>query len=172
MPDSENRPNPGRVSDLPFDSDTDVEEQPKTVPRPGRVRPADVMLVMLGGAVGVAVRYVLTRIAASSLSGPVIMMMINIAGCLLLGVLLEFLALRGTDRGHRRTLRLLVGTGMLGGFTSYSTFTVGIGELLRSGHLAGGVGYGLGSVLAGVLAAALGVWMASRLSGTRREGRP
>lgn len=172
MPESGDGTDPGQTPELPLDSDTDVEEHPGSAPRPPRVHPADVALVTVGGAVGVAARSVLTRVTAPALSGPAIMMMINIAGCVVLGVLLEFLALRGTDHGHRRTIRLMVGTGTLGGFTSYSTFTVGIHGLLQSGQVAGGIGYGVGSVVAGVLAAALGVAVASRLQPTPRRPRP
>lgn len=148
---------------LPFDSDADIEDQPAGPPSPDRVHPRDALFVISGGAVGVASRHLITTVTASQLAQPVIIMVINIAGCLLLGMLLEYLAGRGPDHGHRRAIRLLVGTGMLGGFTTYSTFTVGVQQLLRSGQVVAGVGYGVGSVLAGVLAAAVGVWLGGRV---------
>lgn len=158
---------PAESAELPFDSDTDVADQRIGPPRPARVHPADAALVVVGGGTGVAARYLITAATTPRLTEPLITMVINVVGCLLLGLLLESLALRGTDGGHRRTARLLVGTGMLGGFTTYSTFTVEIQQMLRSGEVLAGVGYGVGSVLLGVAAAAAGVSLSARVHGRR-----
>lgn len=82
---------------------------------------------------------------------------INVCGSLLLGLLLEAIAESGRDAGWRRGLRLGVGTGVIGGFTTYSTFSVETVLLLRSGHWLLATGYALASVVTGVVAAMLGV---------------
>lgn len=124
-------------------------------------RPVYLVVVAVGGAVGVETRFLITDAVAPAMSAPAITFVINIVGSLLLGVLLEALALRGPDQGVRRRLRLLVGTGFLGGFTTYSTLAVDAATLLADGHPDAGIAYGLGSVIAGVLAAAVGVWAAA-----------
>ncbi len=156
----------GKDRQLPVDSDTDVVERSGRPPRPLGVHPGDLALVIVGGAVGVAARDVATRIAMPGLTEPGITVIVNVAGCLLLGLLLETLA----SRGRRRTTRLLAGTGALGGFTSYSTFAVDVYQMLESGRLFSALGYGLGSVLAGVLAAAAGIWIGAALH-RRSAGR-
>jgi CrcB protein len=148
---------------LPVDSDTDVVDRCRRPLRPLGVHPRDLLWVIIGGAIGVAARDVATQAAMASLTEPGITIVINVTGCLLLGLLLETLTSRGADHGRRRRTRLLAGTGALGGFTSYSTFAVGVCQMLASGRLIGGLGYGLGSVLAGVLAAAGGVWVGAVL---------
>lgn len=130
-------------------------------------RPVYLAVVALGGAVGAEVRYQLTDAVAPAMSAPAITFVINVVGSLLLGVLLESLALRGPDVGVRRLLRLLLGTGFLGGFTTYSSLAVDAATYLDSGHWDTAIGYGLGSVISGVLAAAVGIWIAIAL---RRRG--
>jgi CrcB protein len=125
--------------------------------------------VGIGGAAGVAARFLITDAAAPRLSQPVVTLMINIAGCLLLGVLLEALARAGDDHGIRRNLRLLLGTGVLGGFTTYSTFAVDTATLVGP-HPGLAVLYGLGSILLGCLAAAAGVWIAGGAHRHRARG--
>ncbi|WP_255956231.1 MULTISPECIES: CrcB family protein [Aeromicrobium] len=117
-----------------------------------------VLLVLIGGAVGTLVRAVLEdTFAAGPGEWPWTTFAINVSGSFLLGALVSALAVRGDDSGGRRRVRLAVGTGVLGGFTTYSTFIVEVDELLRDGALGLGAAYALGSVVAGVLAAGLGV---------------
>ena len=72
-------------------------------------------------------------------------------------MLLEAIAESGRDTGWRRGVRLGVGTGVMGGLTTYSTFSVETVLLLRSGHWLLATGYAVASVVTGVLAAMLGV---------------
>ncbi|SJN37995.1 CrcB protein [Micrococcus luteus Mu201] len=85
---------------------------------------------------------------------------INITGALALGVLLEALAHRGPDAGRRRVLRLLLGTGVLGGFTTYSTLAESTAALFLDGHGLAGTGYALLTVLSGAIATACGLVVA------------
>ena len=126
-------------------------------------------LIFVGGSVGTALR------AGLAGSFPVVVgewpwvtFWVNLAGALLLGVLVEGLAATGPDAGWRRAMRLGAGTGLLGGFTTYSTFSVEVVELARVGAWPLAVGYAVASVLAGVVTAGFGMWGARRLL----AGRP
>jgi CrcB protein len=135
------------------------------VPPPERavhLRPAMLALVAAGGAVGTAAREGL-GLAIPVVGGlPVAILVVNLLGAFVLGLLLEALLRQGPDVGGRRLLRLTVGTGFCGGFTTYSTLAVGVAELLRAGSSGLGIGYALGSVLLGGLAAWSGVLVGSR----------
>jgi CrcB protein len=85
---------------------------------------------------------------------------INVAGAFLLGALLEFVHRRG-DHGWRRYARLGLGTGLLGGFTTYSTVSVQGAELLRAHNASLAATYIVTSVLLGVAAALAGIMAAS-----------
>ncbi len=120
------------------------------------------LLVGAGGAIGVAVRAVLEDIwPAVPGAVPWTTLGINLVGSLVLGALLESLARRGSDEGRRRQLRLGCGTGVVGGFTTYSTFVVEVERLIAGGDLALGVIYAVGSVVLGIGAAVLGITLAA-----------
>lgn len=132
-------------------------------PLPPYRRPVYLAVVAIGGAVGTESRFMITSAVSSVMSAPVITLVINIVGSLLLGLLLESLALSGDDHGVRRRLRLLLGTGFLGGFTTYSTLALDTASYLSGGSWPAGIAYGLGTVLPGVLAAGAGIWLSLRL---------
>lgn len=119
--------------------------------------------IFAGGAVGTAARaWLQGAVPAAPGAWPWATWGINVAGALLLGVLLETLAASGPDVGWRRAVRLGVGTGMLGGFTTYSAFALDIEQLLRAGAWWLGLGYAVGTLVAGVAAAAAGTWATRR----------
>ncbi len=124
-------------------------------------------VVLVGGAFGTAVRAALESAFPAQPGGwPWITFAINVSGSFLLGLLLETLSRRGPDAGLRRYLRLGVGTGVMGGYTTYSTFAVETVRLLGLGGAATflGIGYALGSVVLGLLAAFAGMWLGARWS--------
>ncbi|GAB3581593.1 fluoride efflux transporter FluC [Calidifontibacter terrae] len=119
-------------------------------------------VVFVGGCVGTFLRSSLsTAFEQPRGSFPWTTLLINLVGAYLLGVLLETLASRGSDDGVRRLLRLGVGTGVLGGFTTYSTFMVETTGL----RIPAAVAYVVGTVVLGLAAATLGLrsarWVAS-----------
>ena len=124
-------------------------------------------LVAAGGCAGTLVRAALERAwPASPGHLPVTTLTLNVVGALALGLLL------GALGEGRPRLRLALGTGVLGGLTTHSTFILESHRLLTSSgdgsHPVLGAAYLVGSMVAGLVAAGLGLWLASRL---RRPGR-
>ncbi|MCI7457345.1 fluoride efflux transporter FluC [Actinomyces urogenitalis] len=118
------------------------------------------LAVFAGGALGTLVRAGLARLwphAAGEL--PTATLAVNLVGALALGFLLGRLAL-APDTGWRRTLRLGLGTGFMGGLTTYSTFIVEVEHLAGGADLLGAATYLAGSLVAGVALAAVGLWLA------------
>lgn len=135
-----------------------MEVTPPAHLRPAYRRPGLLGLVVLGGAAGTTLRWELGRaypVAAGAF--PWTTFWVNVTGSLLLGLLLESLARSGADAGWRRALRVGLGTGVMGGYTTYSTFMVESDLLVRGGHAALAAVYVAGSVTAGVAAALAGI---------------
>ena len=123
---------------------------------------ASLALVAAGGCAGTLVRAALERAwPASPGHLPVTTLALNVVGALALGLLL------GALGEGRPRLRLALGTGVLGGLTTHSTFILESHRLLAPGGDAGhpvlGAAYLVGSMAAGLGAAGLGLWLASRL---------
>ncbi len=118
-------------------------------------------LVAAGGAVGTLARYALSAAVPVLWGMPAAVFAINVVGAFLLGLLLAVLA-RGADDGIRRRLRLLLGTGVLGGFTTYSTFAVGADGLFVSARPWQGVLYALATVVVGAAASLAGIALGAR----------
>jgi CrcB protein len=132
-------------------------------PRPPHTQWSFIGIVAVGGAIGTALRAVLARAlpAVDGISWTILA--INVVGAFCLGLLLEALALRGPDVGRRRTMRLFVGTGVLGGFTTYSTLADDTARLLDLGRWGAGGGYALLSVVLGLVAVVVGIAVATTL---------
>ncbi len=164
QPDDDPRP-------LPLDSDIEAAETASGSPRPVHLRWRSIGLVFLGGTLGTATRYLVTEMIPPWIGLPVGTAVINITGAFALGVLLETLVRRGTDSGTRQMLRLLIGTGFLGGFTTYSALAVGTDTLLRSGDLPRALLYAGGTVLMGGVGTAAGIIVAARHHRRQRSRR-
>ena len=130
--------------------------------RPVHLRPAFWGVVWVGGTAGTAARYLLNRAVPPVAGVPLGTLTINVAGAFALGFLLEGLTRRGPDRGARRVLRLLLGTGFLGGFTTYSALAVDTDSLLRGGQVGHAIGYAGLTVLLGGAASLAGIALAAR----------
>lgn len=109
------------------------------------------LLVAGGGAVGASLRH-LAGIAAVRLFGhgfPVATLSVNVVGSFAMGVFVELLV----HRLHAGSeLRLLVATGLLGGFTTFSSFSLDVVVLYERGAVALAAGYVAVSVVASILA--------------------
>lgn len=127
-------------------------------------------LVAIGGALGTAAREGLTLSVPALGRFPSTVFAINVIGALLLGMLLEALVRRGADQGPRRAVRLLVGTGVMGGFTTYSTLATDTASLLGHGAAALAVAYAVATVLVGACATGLGIAIAAATHRRREVG--
>ncbi|MFI5427744.1 fluoride efflux transporter FluC [Aeromicrobium sp. UC242_57] len=125
-------------------------------------------IVAVGGAVGTLSRHGINEWLSTDHLFPAATFAVNVSGAFLLGLLLMSLTLRGgrtgSDTGTPRDLRLLLGTGFLGGFTTYSTLAVETETLLRHDHVAMALTYGLGSTVLGLIAALGGAVTARAVS--------
>lgn len=114
-------------------------------------------LVMAGGAVGTAARYLVGRGAVAAF-GPVFpfgTLAVNLIGGFAMGVLMGMLARVG---GNENT-RLLLGVGVLGGFTTFSSFSLEVVTMVERDAWMTALCYVLASVLGAVLALFAGLWL-------------
>ncbi|WP_461028951.1 fluoride efflux transporter FluC [Streptomyces sparsus] len=126
--------------------------------------------VAVGGGLGAAARYAATLWWPNAPTGfPVSLLAVNVAGCAAIGV---FMVLVSEVWTSHRLLRPFVGTGVLGGFTTFSAYAENVDHLLSERSAVAGVTY-LGLTLVAALAA---VWSAAAvtrgllLRGRRRQG--
>jgi CrcB protein len=121
------------------------------------------LLAALGGALGALARWGIAEALPHARGAwPWSTLLINLTGCLLLGVLFAVLAARVPEPSW---VRPFVGVGVLGGYTTYSTFAVEMVDLGRTGAALEAARYLLVSVVGGVLAVALGAVAARRVVG-------
>lgn len=114
------------------------------------------LLVMLGGAVGAAARYLTGRatLAAFGPNYPWGTLAVNLIGGFLMGLLAGSLARFG--QGGEQW-RLLLGVGVLGGFTTFSAFSLDAMVMIERGDWVPALGYVLVSVIGSIAALALGL---------------
>lgn len=116
-------------------------------------------LVMLGGAVGAGARH-LTGRAALALWGPGFpwgTLIVNLVGGMLMGLLAGWLAARASGD---EALRYLLGVGVLGGYTTFSAFSLETATMLQRGDYAVALLYILASVAGSILALFAGLQIA------------
>ncbi len=119
-----------------------------------------VAVIAVGGAIGALARYGAGLLWGTAPEAfPWTTLLVNVVGCAVIGV---FLVVITEGRPAHPLLRPFFGTGVLGGFTTFSTYAVDIRRLLEAGRLGPGLAY-LGLTLLGALGA---VWAAAVL--TRR----
>lgn len=121
----------------------------------------DALAVAAGGALGSVLRWLVSSGFARGGEArfPWGTLAVNIAGSLAIGVVLGWASERGP---LSPTLRLLVVTGVLGGFTTFSAWSWETLALLRSGQPFAASGYAIGSLAGGLLAAAAGFALVRR----------
>ncbi|WP_427869016.1 fluoride efflux transporter FluC [Leucobacter luti] len=106
----------------------------------------DALLVGVGGAAGALARAGVGAV----LPGPIGTLAVNVLGAFLLGLLLE--RFPGAPRA-----RLLLGTGVMGGFTTYSLLAVDVAQFTLDSQLAAAIGYAAATLILGGLASWLGI---------------
>jgi CrcB protein len=115
------------------------------------------LLVMIGGAVGSAGRYAVGKLTLGTLGPnyPWGTIAVNLIGGFLMGLLAGLLARTG---GSEQT-RLLIGVGVLGGFTTFSAFSLDAVTMIERGQWGVAVTYALVSVIGSVLALFGGLYL-------------
>lgn len=121
------------------------------------------LLVAGGGATGAVLRYLLGVQAVRALGHgwPYGTLLANVLGGLLMGVLVGVLAFRGG--ADQEKWRLLLGVGALGGFTTFSAFSLEVALMIERREWGGAVGYSLASVVLSVTALFMGLYLMRRV---------
>jgi CrcB protein len=116
----------------------------------------EVVWIGLGGAVGANARYLVGRWALERLGGgfPFGTLAANLIGCFLIGVVMATLMERAVED---QTWRLLLVVGVLGGYTTFSSFAFEAVTLLEQGRFARAAAYVLASNAGGLAACAIGL---------------
>ena len=117
------------------------------------------LLVAAAGACGAPLRYVVDTKVSDRVDAvfPYGTLLVNVTGSFLLGVVTGLVL----DHGLGSSEQLVIGTGLLGAYTTFSTFTLESLALLQGGETAAAVRNVTGSVVIGALAAAAGWGLAA-----------
>jgi CrcB protein len=115
------------------------------------------LLVLLGGAAGAGLRYETGRLALRQFGPgfPWGTLLVNLLGGLAMGVLVGFMAGEGMTS---RPAWFLLGVGVLGGFTTFSAYSLDLFLMLQRGQAGLALAYGAGSALGALAFLALGCW--------------
>ena len=117
------------------------------------------LLVMAGGAIGAGLRFLVGRFTLHQFGPgfPWGTLTVNLAGGLAMGLLVGLLARFGSGG---EGWRLFMGVGILGGFTTFSAFSLEVTNMIERGAVGLAAGYALVSVIASVAALFAGLWIA------------
>lgn len=131
--------------------------------RPGRGVWPVVGVVAVGGVLGACARYAAALLWPTPAGAfPWTTLGVNAAGCALIGVLV--VAVTDVFTAHP-LVRPFLGTGVLGGFTTFSTYTVDIARLLRDGRAATALAYAVATVAAALVSVAVAAAATRRVAG-------
>lgn len=116
------------------------------------------LLTVVAGAVGAVARYLVDDVARRRWPGafPGPTFAINLTGCLIIGFVAGLVMFAGASHDWL----VVLGTGLCGGYTTFSTAAV---ETIRAGGRRGVV-YGAGTLIGSVAACALGLWLGRLVS--------
>ncbi len=114
--------------------------------------------VAAGGAIGAVLRYFVSMRATDwlGISFPYGTLIVNILGSFIMGAFIGYLA---KTLPHSMELRAFVAIGILGGFTTFSAFSLDAVSLIENGHLGQGAIYIISSVLVSILALFAGLYL-------------
>lgn len=134
---------------------------------PLRARAAVLAVVAVGGALGALARYGIGLwLPTQPGRFPLGTFLINVAGCALIGVLMVLVT---EGRIAHPLFRPFFGVGVLGGFTTFSTYTNEIRALLKPGSLPVAFGYLFGTLACALLAVIAASWLTRTVLGIRRS---
>ncbi len=119
------------------------------------------LLVFLGGGIGSGLRYLLSKTLNPYISNFFVGTFgVNILGCLIIGIILG-LSAKSTALSNNTILFITIG--FCGGFTTFSSFALENYGMLREGQITSFLLYTVSSILVGILAVALGLWLSKIL---------
>jgi CrcB protein len=151
----------------PIDSDVDVHvpaQRAELARSHGRV----LLVVALGGGLGALARYGIGLLLPTTPGHfPYGTFLINVLGCALIGMLMVLIT---EVYSSNPLLRPFFGTGILGGFTTFSTYTNEFRGLLRPGTVPLAFAYLAGTLLCALLAVSLATWLTRRI--VRKAAEP
>jgi fluoride exporter len=146
---------PGRPEHQITDPDVDLHDPAQRAERP---RWDLLAAIAVGGVIGAEARYGAgLALPHSGAEFPWSTLLVNVSGCLLIGVLMVVLL---ELRSPHRLLRPLLGVGVLGGYTTYSSFAVEVQQLVRQHR----PGIALSYLAATVLGCAAAVWLSTAVT--------
>ena len=121
------------------------------------------LLVAAGGAIGASLRHGAGLLSVRHLPAtwPWATFSVNLIGGFAMGLVAGWFAFKGAEGGQ--DMRLFLATGVLGGFTTFSAFSLETLTMLRAGEAAKAAAYASLSVVLSVAALALGLWIARRV---------
>lgn len=126
-------------------------------------------VISAGGVLGALARYGLTSAFPVARGGfDWAVFGINVAGCFLIGLVVVLIT---ESRRPNHLLRPFLATGVLGGFTTFSTYVVGMQHDLSDGAPRTALAYGAGTALAALTAAWAGIAAANGLVNRKRVAR-
>ncbi|TDE58460.1 CrcB family protein [Nonomuraea mesophila] len=152
------------MTDRPIDPDVDLHV-PAQRAEGGWPVPA---AIAAGGALGALARHgVQSAMPGGPADFPWATFWVNVSGCLLIGVLM--VVITEVRRAHR-LVRPFLGVGVLGGYTTFSTYADGVRQAVAAGAPATGLAYLVATMAAALAAVAAGMWLTRRIAGVRRAG--
>ena len=113
-------------------------------------------VVALGGAIGSVVRYAVSTIQSPVVAFPYAIFIVNLSGGFLMGVTTALLALKFNVSSE---VRAFFTTGILGGYTTFSTFSLESALLIQRGAMTTATAYVVGSALLSIAALFCGLWL-------------
>ena len=124
-----------------------------------------VAAVACGGAIGSVARYFVAQVQNPSWTGfPYGIFLVNVSGGFIMGVLVELMALRFSVSPE---VRAFLTTGILGGYTTFSSFSWQTLALAQNGQFLSAVA----NVLISVVVCLVGVWLGAALAGWLNQVR-
>ena len=128
--------------------------------------PMTIAMVAAGGAIGAVLRYLCVGLAVRQFGPgfPIGTMAVNVIGSAAMGVVAVILLERAGDGGWARLAPFAI-TGVLGGFTTFSAFSLDALYLIERGRFGAATTYALGSVALSILGLWLGLTLARRAFG-------
>lgn len=141
-------------AEIPVDPDV-IKNGPS-----GNLSIGNIALVVLGGTLGSLARGWIAE-ALSSHGADIATVIVNVSGAFFLGFVISFLAV--SDKHSSTRWKLVLGTGVAGGFTTYSAFAFTFVDYILDGQLWYLLVFGLGTVLVGGAVCYLGIVLGTRV---------